>query len=955
MGEKKKILGIIEWMEGKLTKKFDGGEEEAKLLKKARAFISMTLVLGLTLSLLGTVWAADSAADDLKGHWAEKQMKVWVASGLLKGYDDGSIQPNRAVTRAEFMTLVNRAFNLQERASISFTDLKADHWAYGQIAAAVHAGYVKGYEDGTVGWSKQVSREESAVMAALLLKLELPAEPDLNAIADGASVSAWGKASVAALIEAGVMKGDKTGRFVPKGKLTRAEAVTLLDSALAYTRQATTFSEAGTYGPESGVETIQGNVVIASAGVTLRNVVIEGDLTVAKSVGEGDVFFKKVEVKGNTFIQGGGANSVHFEDSVLVRITVDKRDGSVRVVVAGATSVQQVIVGSPVKLEESNVTDSGFQNVELSKAMPAGAEVQLLGTFENVQVLSSDIKVSIPSGTIKSLQVGAGAGSNQIDISKEAAIVKLVLDAAASLVGQGKVENATVNKGAEGSSFETKPNKTEGTGATSPTPAPVVVPPVSGGGGGGVVPNPTPAATPTPAVTPSPSPTASPCSGERCAQLTSLQLEGYELIQLDADRRYELGNGFNKDVYAYRVLTDRDMQDQTVKLTIQKPANAIINYSIRQKYNRFYSSVPYGIAEYTIEVPLQGLKDTQIQITVDSADHLSSKTYEIGIEYPRTLQEGLMLKNTLSLDGISNDNLPYYQLVIGSLNGARARSGDTIEIYASQEATTPIKACKVSGNNFTDCLFTKAQLSSGEGSFFVKITREGNVLAQGEYVYDLSSASLLAGGQGVAAIPADKESLKKLALDMMVAVGFSHGYSVHLDAKELSNSIPDLKYVSYRVLEMTDKQNVLPSAPTVESLKLDLVPFWEVIPPSERPVDIGGYPSGLREIGGSYYHKSSNSQARPVNDMFIVFSFYDKEQNVLGYYTIPLTFDADHVADGYTPAYNWQPGPGIPVLPVQPAQPDPEPIVIEIGSSTTEETVTVKESSTQVVYVPEAP
>lgn len=93
----------------------------------------------------------------------------------------------------------------------------------------------------------------------------------------------------------------------------------------------------------------------------------------------------------------------------MVRVSVDKQTGTVRVVVVGESAIQHVVVHSPVKLEESNVTDSGFANVEIAKNMPQGSEVQLVGQFEDVRVLSSDIKVSIPSGSVKQLNVEEGA------------------------------------------------------------------------------------------------------------------------------------------------------------------------------------------------------------------------------------------------------------------------------------------------------------------------------------------------------------------------------------------------------------------------------------------------------------------------------------------------------------------------------------------------------------------
>lgn len=322
-------------------------------LKRLRKSMSLLVIMAMSLSLIGTAGAA-SVSDDLNGHWAEAAMRKCVQDGLLRGYDDGTYRPERPVTRAEFASLVNRAFQLTDTADISFKDLPQSNWAHREIAAAVKAGYVKGYEDGSFRPNKNVTREEAASMVAALLELDVEASVQsdaTNKFADAALIADWSRAAIAALVDAQLMAGMQDGRFAPQAVLTRAQAVTLLEKALGYEYPSITYDIAGEYGPDEGTETIKGNVIVSAADVTLQNVVIEGDLTVTGEVGEGDVFFKGIQVKGTTNIQGGGENSVHFEDSILLQIIVDKQNGSVRVVASGATAIRHTVVHSPVKLE----------------------------------------------------------------------------------------------------------------------------------------------------------------------------------------------------------------------------------------------------------------------------------------------------------------------------------------------------------------------------------------------------------------------------------------------------------------------------------------------------------------------------------------------------------------------------------------------------------------------------
>lgn len=46
--------------------------------------------------------------DDITGHWAEKSIRRCIERGLLKGYPDGSFQPDKPVTRAELAVILDR-------------------------------------------------------------------------------------------------------------------------------------------------------------------------------------------------------------------------------------------------------------------------------------------------------------------------------------------------------------------------------------------------------------------------------------------------------------------------------------------------------------------------------------------------------------------------------------------------------------------------------------------------------------------------------------------------------------------------------------------------------------------------------------------------------------------------------------------------------------------------------
>ncbi|WXJ88712.1 hypothetical protein MTKAM_02710 [Moorella thermoacetica] len=195
---------------------------------------SRLLAAALALCLFFAVAAAANAAfSDLNGHWAQKQVQAWADKGMVSGYPDGTFQPDKAVTRAEFVALVNRAMNKQNPAATAdFSDVKTGDWFYREVAAAVSAGYVSGYEDKTFRPNQAITRQEAASIIDRLLKLDRGNESVLNKFKDAAQIGSWARGSLAAVVARGLMGGYPDGTFGPTRSITRAEAVVVLDRAL---------------------------------------------------------------------------------------------------------------------------------------------------------------------------------------------------------------------------------------------------------------------------------------------------------------------------------------------------------------------------------------------------------------------------------------------------------------------------------------------------------------------------------------------------------------------------------------------------------------------------------------------------------------------------------------------------------------------------------------------------
>jgi len=325
--------------------------------KRVSCLMVFAMMIAITFSAVIPVNAAVTL-NDIGGHWAQSQIESLVGQGVVNGYPDGSFKPENTITRAEFMTMANKAFKFTESATIDYKDVQPSDWFAGEVARAKAAGYIAGYQDGTMQPNKQISRQEVAIIVAKILKLDtLAANEALQQFKDASSIPSWSKAYLAAAVKAALIKGYPDGTVKAENSIKRAEAVVILSQALkplgiepAPPVAKTTYDKAGTYGPASGSETIDKNVSIAADGIVLQNMLIKGDLLISEAVGAGKVTLKNVSVTGTTTIKGGGENSIYLDGCKLAVVKAEKADGKLRIVLSGDTSISEFVANSGVKV-----------------------------------------------------------------------------------------------------------------------------------------------------------------------------------------------------------------------------------------------------------------------------------------------------------------------------------------------------------------------------------------------------------------------------------------------------------------------------------------------------------------------------------------------------------------------------------------------------------------------------
>ncbi len=80
--------------------------------------------------------------------------------GIITGYPDGTFKPSRPITRAEFATIVSKYKKLNETSENSIPDVSSKHWAKNYINNVAKHGWIEGYPDGTYKPERNISRAE---------------------------------------------------------------------------------------------------------------------------------------------------------------------------------------------------------------------------------------------------------------------------------------------------------------------------------------------------------------------------------------------------------------------------------------------------------------------------------------------------------------------------------------------------------------------------------------------------------------------------------------------------------------------------------------------------------------------------------------------------------------------------------------------------------------------------
>lgn len=348
---------------------------EGMKMRSGRKWISTVFALLLVFFTIphaymeGTVpsLGISSPLIDVDDHWAQNSIETWRGYGVMTGYPDGSFQPDKAITRGEFVKVINMIFGLTAKSDRQFSDVSPNAWYADQLSIAREAGYYIGFPNNRAKAESEITREDAVTLAARIFHLE-PTEGSTFAdrFKDADQISGYAKDAINAL--SGMINGYGDGTLRPKEPMTRGEFAALLDRLLSGY-----YSQAG----EHSGSTFSGNVLVNSDGVAMRDTAIAGNLYLAPGIGDGEITLENVNVNGRLFVSGGGEHSIILKNSNVKSIIINRPDGRVRVVTGGNTQIGDIVMNSDSRLELNDQTrvTSIAANKPVALTIAEGVEV----------------------------------------------------------------------------------------------------------------------------------------------------------------------------------------------------------------------------------------------------------------------------------------------------------------------------------------------------------------------------------------------------------------------------------------------------------------------------------------------------------------------------------------------------------------------------------------------------
>ena len=452
--------------------------------------IASLLVFVMIFTSFVPVYAAPSknkSKNDIEGHWAETDLLAMASNGVMGGYPDGSMKPDRYVTIAETVKIINKAFNIVGAGdvySIPYTDVSPYEWYSSDIALAAENGYLLSIAPGKrLKPNAPATREQIGAMFAQVMGLESKTLDSVSKFSDYGKITQGYNYYFAAAVKEGLFAGYPDNTLRPQTTVTRGIMAAVSNRAMSQSQ--TTELHKIFVGPN--------DILVETSGTIISNKIVD-NLWISASVGEGTVTLDNVKVRGKLVIKGGGPNSVVVKgdsDIPLVYMEKETRDLNLKVEKPAIVGTVNVNAGSrnyvtgeiealipnvrrgevrvekakiktiEVKGEDSDLyvdKNSDISTITVNRSA-SNAYMSLDGKITSV-VISAPLTKAEVLGKINSIYLTSTGRASEILAEKGSHITTVKTDAdRVSIRGKGQVDSAIIN--GNDCKIDTVPTKVE--------------------------------------------------------------------------------------------------------------------------------------------------------------------------------------------------------------------------------------------------------------------------------------------------------------------------------------------------------------------------------------------------------------------------------------------------------------------------------------------------------------
>ena len=174
--------------------------------------------------------------DVSEGDWFYDPVCFVYSQGLMTGTSATTFEPNISLSRAMLVAVLHRLEGSPAASGGDFTDVADGDWYAQAVNWAASVGVVNGFDDGTFQPNTAITREQ---LAAILMNYaqykgqDVSARATLDTYNDATAISSWANDVMSWAVAEGLLTGVTNDQLQPQGNATRAQVAAILQRFLS--------------------------------------------------------------------------------------------------------------------------------------------------------------------------------------------------------------------------------------------------------------------------------------------------------------------------------------------------------------------------------------------------------------------------------------------------------------------------------------------------------------------------------------------------------------------------------------------------------------------------------------------------------------------------------------------------------------------------------------------------